>query len=832
MTLTEGTRVGRYEIQSQLGVGGMGEVYLARDTSLGRLVAIKILPPDLAANQKRMQRFNQEAQAASSLNHPNILTIHEVEQAGPTPFIATEFIDGITLRQRMKAGPVKLEEALEIAQQCASALAAAHEAGVVHRDIKPENIMLRKDGYVKVLDFGLAKLTERPDATSPEAITQVHTDIGSVIGTARYMSPEQARGFEVDGRTDIFSLGIVFYEMIAGRSPFDGGTNHEVVAAILKEEAAPLVASNPDLPARVQEIVEKALAKDRDERYQNARDLLADLKSLKQDLEWESKQNRSGGSTASGKMAARSAQGAASLTTARQPDARPTSSAEYLVNGFKRRKKSVALVAAIVILIGAAGLGYLYLGRSRQAIDSIAVLPFANAGNDANTEYLTDGITESLINNLSQLPNLKVIARSSVFRYKGREVDPQAVGRELGVRAVLTGKIVQVGDTLSLQVELVDVANQTQLWGEKFNRKVSDIIGLQDELSRDISENLRLRLTGEEKKQLTKRYTENPDAYRLYWKGRYLWNKRRPEDVREAIRNFQQAIELDPNYALAYTGLADCYILGNLLQLSPKGAMPIAAEAARKALSIDNNLAEAHTSLAKIKTSFEWDWTGAESEFRKAIELNPGYATAHQWYGVYLSEVGRHDEALAARSRAQELDPLSLSIRTGLCRAYYWARRYDESLQHLHPTLEKDPQYADTHWSFGLVYEQKKMMPEAIDAFQKAIDLSRTAEFPEGKPEMIAALGHAYAIFGKRAEAEKILDQLNELITRQRYVSPYSMALVYAGLNDKDKAFAWLERAYNERDEAFIHLKVDPRLDPLRADARFNNWLALLKLAS
>ncbi len=831
MTLSEGTRLGRYEIRSQLGIGGMGEVYLARDTTLGRLVAIKILPPELAANQKRMQRFNQEAQAASSLNHPNILTIHEVEQNGPTPFIATEFIDGITLRQRMKSGPIKLEEAIDIAYQSASALAAAHEAGVVHRDIKPENIMLRHDGYIKVLDFGLAKLTEHPEATSPEAITQVHTDIGSVIGTARYMSPEQARGFEVDGRTDIFSLGIVLYEMIAGRSPFDGGTNHEVVAAILKEEAAPLAASNPDVPARVQEIVAKTLAKERDERYQNARDLLAALKSLKQDLEWESKQTRSG-STASGKVAARGNERTASLTTARQPDARPTSSAEYLVNGLKRRKRSVAMIVVVIAIIGAASLAYFYFGRTRQAIDSIAVLPFANAANDANTEYLTDGITESLINNLSQLPNLKVIARSSVFRYKGREVDPQAVGRELGVRAVLTGRIVQVGDTLSLQVELVDVANQRQLWGEKFNRKVSDIISLQDELARDISENLRLRLTGEEKKQLTKRYTENPDAYRLYWKGRYLWNKRRPEDVREAIRNFQQAIDLDPNYALAYTGLADCYILGNLLQLSPKGAMPIAADAARKALSIDNNLAEAHTSLAKVKLSFEWDWAGAESEFKKAIELNPGYATAHQWYGVYLSEMGRHEEALSERSRAMELDPLSLSIRTGLCRAYYWARRYDESLQQLQPTLEKDPQYADTHWSFGLVYEQKKMMPEAISAFEKAIDLSRTAEFPEGKPEMIAALGHAYAVSGKRVEAEKLLDQLNKLIAQQRYVSPYSMALVHAGLGDKDEAFAWLERAYNERDEAFIHLKVDPRLDPLRADARFTNWLALLKLAS
>jgi serine/threonine-protein kinase len=834
MTLAEGTRLGRYEIRSQLGVGGMGEVYLARDTTLSRLVAIKILPPELAANQKRMQRFNQEAQAASSLNHPNILTIHEVEQNGPVPFIATEFIDGVTVRQRINELSLSLAESLEIACQAASALAAAHEAGVVHRDIKPDNIMLRKDGYVKVLDFGLAKLTERPDVTSPEAVTQVYTDIGSVIGTARYMSPEQARGLDVDGRTDIFSLGIVLYEMIAGRSPFDGGTNHEVVAAILKEEARPLVAANRHLPARLQEVVARTLAKEREQRYQNAGDLLEDLRGIKQDLEWETKQTRSGGSSASGNLKAVTAGREKAFTaTARQPDPRPTaSSAEYLVGAVKRRKKSILLVLAVLAVIGAASFVYFYLMHTRQAIDSIAVLPFVNASNDANTEYLTDGITESLINNLSQLPNLKVIARSSVFRYKGRAVDPQAVGRELGVRAVLTGKIVQVGDTLSIQVELMDVANQTQLWGERFNRKVADIIGLQDELSRDISENLRLRLTGEEKKQLTKRYTENPDAYRLYWKGRYLWNKRRPEDVREAIRNFQQAIDLDPNYALAYTGLADCYILGNLLQLSPRGAMPVAADAARKALSIDNDLAEAHTSLAKIKLSFEWDWAGAESEFKKAIQLNPGYATAHQWYGVYLSEMGRHTEALAERNRAQELDPLSLSIRTGLCRAYYWARRYDESLQHLHPTLDKDPEYADTHWSFGLVYEQQKKLPEAISAFEKAIDLSRTAEFTEGKPEMIAALGHAYAVADRHKEAQKILDELSGLIAQQRYVSPYSMALIYIGLGDRDNAFKWLELAYNERDESFIHLKVDPRLDPLRADPRFTNWLSLLKLAS
>ncbi|HYO90518.1 MAG TPA: tetratricopeptide repeat protein, partial [Pyrinomonadaceae bacterium] len=625
---------------------------------------------------------------------------------------------------------------------------------------------------------------------------------------------------------------IVLYEMLAGRSPFGGGTNHEVVASILKEEPPPLGGYNPEISERLQAVVSKALAKDRDQRYQTARELLADIKSIKQDVEWAIKHGAARVSTIGDRVASGTGSAEASTVTTPERLARPTSSAEYLVGELKRRKKGFVVALSMLLALGAAGLLYFAFIRTRQAIDSIAVLPFGNISNDANTEYLTDGLTESLINNLSQLPNLKVIARSSVFRYKGRSVDPQEVGQELGVRAVLTGKVVQVGDTLSIQVELVDVANQTQLWGEKFNRQVSDIISLQDELSRDISENLRLRLTGEEKKQLAKRYTENPEAYRLYWKGRYHWNKRRPEDVREAIRNFKQAIDLDPNFALAYTGLADCYILGNLLQLSPKGAMPIAAEAARKALSMDNNLAEAHTSLAKIKLSFEWDWPGAESEFRKAIELGPGYATAHQWYGVYLSEMGRHDESLAERNRAQVLDPLSLSIRTGLCRAYYWARRYDESLANLQTTLEKDPNYADTHWSYGLVYEQKKMTAEAIASFLKAIDLSRTAEFPEGKPEMIAALGHAYAIAGRRSEAEKILEQLNGLIAQQRYVSPYSIALVYTGLGDKDKAFSWIERAYDERDEALVHLKVDPRLDPLRSDPRFNNWLALLKLAS
>ncbi|HWT02060.1 MAG TPA: protein kinase [Pyrinomonadaceae bacterium] len=829
-----GTRFGRYEIRSLLGVGGMGEVYMAADTKLGRTVALKFLPAQVASDQKRMQRFTREAHAASALNHPNIITIHEIEHEGEVTFIATEFIEGVTLRERMKRGPLPAEEALDVAIQMASALDAAHAKEIVHRDIKPENVMLREDGYVKVLDFGLAKLAENR-ATTPEAVTQVHTDVGAVIGTARYMSPEQARGVEVDGRTDIFSLGIVLYEMLAGRSPFEGATNHEVVASILKEEPSPLADHVEHVPPELQEIVGRALRKDRDERYLTAREMLDDLRTLKQDLEFELKLARAGRSASAESSGGAPAGGVTSTdqfaqATTREPLARATMSG-ILHSAEHKRRGHVILFAAVALALAAALLSYWYFSRPAGAIDSVAVLPFVNVGGDAETEYLSDGLTESLINSLTELPNLKVIARSSVFRYKGRDVDPQTVGRELGVHAVLTGRVVRMNDDLVIETELVDVDTQTRLWGERYSRKLSDIIALQDDISREISEKLRLKLSGEERRQLAKRYTESAEAYQLYWKGRYYWNKRRPEDIREAIRNFQQAIDLDPSYALAYTGLADCYVLGNLLQLSPKEAMPVAIEKTNRALAIDPQLAEAHTSLAKIKLSYEWDWVGAESEFRRALELKPGYATAHQWYGVYLSEMGRHDESLEHRKRALELDPLSLSISTGVGRAYFWARRYDESIAHLQKTLERDPRYADTHWSFGLAYEQKEMYDEAISAYQRAISLSKTAEFPEGKPEMIAALGHAYAVSGRRDDALRILEQLKELVGRQNYVSPYSIALIHAALGDKEQAFEWLERAYGERDESFIHLKVDPRLDSLRADPRLTEMLQLIKLA-
>ena len=833
MTLAPGTRLDHYEIRSHIGAGGMGDIYQAADTELERILVLKILPAEFASDPGRMRRFIQEARAASALNHPNIITIYEIKHDGPIPFIATEFIDGVTLRKHMKSGRMSVMEAINTAIQIASALDAAHRAGIVHRDIKPENVMMRKDGYVKVLDFGLATPTERHEVGT-ESLTLVNTEVGIIVGTASYMSPEQARGQKVDQRSDIFSLGMVIYEMVAGRSPFEGSTNSDIVASILKEQPTPLTALAPEVPLRLEQMVNHALAKDKGDRYQTVEELLSDLKQLREEMEFQGRKERSTPTYSSGLPGPSTAMMPPHKFTADEPRALSTSASTAMVAvpDYRRRLAKVGLLLLVpaVVLIG-----YLLYARRVQAVDSIAVLPFTYTNADPKSigpeaDWLSDGITESIINNLSHVPNLKVIARSSVFRYKGKEVDPQTIGRDLKVRAVVTGRIVQIGDMISVQTELVDVQNQTQLWGVKYRRKVSDILDLPEDISREISAGLKLELTGEEKKQLVKRYTANAQAYELYWKGRYHWNQRKPDDINQAIQYFKQAIELDPQYALAYTGLADCYVLGNVLQLSPKEAMPIATDAARKALAIDNQLAEAHTSLAKIKLSYEWDWSGAEAEFQQAIQLNPGYATAHQWYGVFLSEVGRHNDSIRERTRAQELDPLSLSISTGLGRALYWARRYDESIQQLQATMSRDQNYADTYWSLGLAYEQKKMYAEAVSSFQRAVDLSKTSEFAEGKPEMLALLGHAYALDGKKTEAVAILDQLKGFTATKRYVSPYAVALIYVALNERDSAFQWLEQAFSERDENFIHLKVDPRLDPIRSDPRFPDLLKRVNL--
>jgi eukaryotic-like serine/threonine-protein kinase len=832
MRLSPGTRLGRYEIRAHIGTGGMGEVYQALDVELQRVLALKVLPPEFAADPSRMRRFIQEARAASGLNHPNILTVYEINQQGSAPFIATEFIDGVTLRRRLKTGPLAIMDAIETAIQMASALEAAHQAGIVHRDVKPENVMLRRDGYVKVLDFGLARPTEQQEVGT-EAATLVNTEAGQIVGTASYMSPEQARGQRVDARSDIFSIGMVIYEMAAGRSPFIGATNSDIVASILKEEPPRLSSLATDVPTELERIVNQALVKDKDGRYQTVSELLKDLKRLKHQLIFEVEKNSTDFSNSTISAGSDTAALPMRALITEEPAANSTTGSAIIpVLSSRRRLRNAIFIALPVIAIAA--VAYWYFTRPSDVVDSIAILPFAYTSDRGDTlspesSWLSDGITESIINDLSHVPNLRVIARSSVFRYKGQNLDPQKIGSELKVRAVVTGRIVQIGDTLSIQTELVDVRNQTQLWGEKYRRKVSDVLDLSEDISRQISEGLKLELSGETKDRLVKRYTANPQAYELYWKGRYYWNQRKADDLNQAIKYFNEAIKLDPQYALAYSGLADCYVLGSALQMPPREAMPLAQDAAKQALAIDNQLAEAHTSLAKIKLSYEWDWAGAEAEFKQAIQLNPGYATAHQWYGVYLSEMGRHDESIRERKTAQELDPLSLSITTGLGRALFWARRYDEAIQHLQAALAKDANYSDTYWSLGLAYEQKRMDAEAITAFQKAVELSKTNELAEGKPELQAALGHALALAGKKSETRSMIDKLTKPADG-KYVSSYGVSLIYIALGDNQSAFQWFDRAYQERDESLIHLKVDPRLDPIRTEPRFDELLQRLNL--
>ena len=701
--LGDGTKFGRYEIRSKIGAGGMGEVYLAQDTKLDRKVALKILPAEVAAHPDRMKRFVQEAKAASALNHPNIITIHEIDETDSGHFIATEFIDGETLRQHIRSPPMKLRDVLDIAGQIASALSAAHTAGIIHRDIKPENIMLRTDGIVKVLDFGLAKLTERlpPESVDADAATKalVQTEPGVVMGTALYMSPEQARGLTVDARTDIFSLGIVLFEMVAGRLPFEGANQNEILVSILSEkEPQPLARYSREVPAELERIVSKALRKEREQRYQTTKDLLLDLQSLKQQLDFEAKLERSIPPQTRGDQTTVSGASA----TAKEQAAQTIPITASLVSRIKPHRRSL-IIALLGLIVGAVGLTYLlYLARPASAIDSIAVLPLVNASNDPNTEYLSEGITDSIISNLSQLPQLKVMARSTVFHFKGKDTDPREVGRQLGVRAVMSGRLLQQGDHLIVRTELVNVADGTQLWGAEYDRKLSDVLALQQDISREISEKLRLRLTGEDKKRLTGHDTTNAESFQFYLRGRYFWNKRTADGIRKAVEQFQQAIDRDPNYALGYVGLADCYqLLEPYAGMPASETLPKARAAADRALQIDDSLSEAHASSALVYERL-WRWAEAEEEVKRAISLNPNYATAHQWFGFHLMAKREFDDALKEIKRAQELDPLSSIISINVADAYLLKNDLNSAIEQCNRVIELDPSFPRAHEDFRL----------------------------------------------------------------------------------------------------------------------------------
>lgn len=825
--LSPGTKLSRYEIRSKLAEGGMGEVYLAWDSELNRTVAVKVLNQAIAANEQRVRRFIQEAQAASALNHPHILTIHEIGSSGNRRFIATEFIDGDTLRKRINKGSQNLNEILEFAIQTAGALSAAHTAGIVHRDIKPDNIMVRRDGYIKVLDFGLAKLAEPPGfASDGEALTKamVNTREGTIMGTANYMSPEQARGMDVDARTDLWSLGVVLYEMIAGKPPFAGETATDSLSLILQKDPVPLTRYVKDIPPELERIVSKALTKDREERYQTAKDLLIDLRNLKRKLEVNAELDRTAPPESREPLSTAPGPTATTASSTSQP---AVSSAEYLFSEIRRHKIAAGL-GAVVLLAAVVGISlYLPARNSEVAIESIAVLPFQNRNSAPDTEYLSDGLAESLIYRLSQLPNLKVSPTSSVFSYKYKEIDPVTVGNQLGVNAVLSGRIVLRGENLTISAELVDVRQNKLLWGEQYERKMSEVLQTQREIAREIVEKLKLRVTGDEK-GLTKNYTENNEAYQLYMKGRFYWNKRTAYALHKSVEFYEQAIQRDPNFALAYAGLADTYaLLGGPEaggDMAPIETLPKAKAAALKSIELDGTLAEPHVSLGHVSYFYDRDWVKAESEFKRSIELKPNYPVAHHWYAILLSTIpGRLPEALTEIRRALELDPTSSIINAWYGRILGVAGLLDEAVEQSRKTVELDPNFNLAHYRLGQAYAEKQMYNEAIDEFNKLLKL------PDGRRSGLMGLAHAYALAGRREEAQKSLNELLEL-SKHEFVSPGQIGIIYVALGEKDKAFQYLEEANKVYDLNLMRMKVERRFDPIRTDPRFHDLVKRIGL--
>jgi len=799
----------------------MGEVWLAEDTRLKRKVALKLLPAELTADADRVRRFEQEALAASALNHPNILTIHEFGAEGEAHFLAAEFIDGETLRARLQRAPLTLNEALDIVVQTATALATAHAAKIIHRDIKPENVMLRKDGIVKVLDFGLAKLIE-PAPLDPEAETRKLelTQAGTVMGTVAYMSPEQARGKTVDARTDLFSLGVMLYEMLTRRQPFTGETLNHVIVAILEQEPPPLA---PEVPAELARLLPQMLAKNVDERYASAQDLLADLKKLQKRLEYEAEYQ----GDSSSKDSPEAQTMILKQATAAAPEALATAAGSAQPTNPNKTKVQTWWLFGLLGLIVLVGgfFGSKYFAPTSKQINSIAVLPFENKSSDADTDYLSDGLAESLIYRLSQLPDLKVSPTSSVFRYKGKATDLQTVAKELGVDSVMTGRLTQRGDNLTISVNLVDTRNGKSLWGEQYERKMSELLATQREIAAEITNNLKMKLSGESEQKMAKKYTDNNEAYQLYLQGRFHFAKRTKDDIRKGIDYFQQAIKLDPNYALAYATIADSYnSMGKNADLPPKEVLPQAKAAAARALEIDPTLAEAHGALADSLALYDWNWAESEREYGKAFQLDPNVSYIHLTHGVsYFAPLGKRDEAVAELKRAVELEPLSLITNAIFGLSYLYAGQNDKALEQGKKTYDLDPNFR-----FGRQYLGNTLivLGRYDDAIAVAGEGLKTS--PLSQEDLVIA-GLAYAKLGRRREAEQYLDRFKEL-AKTRYVRTVFTASIYAALGDKDKAFAELEKSFENKDCFLPRIKLDPFMNPLRDDPRFKDLLKRMNL--
>ncbi len=791
MTLQIGQMLSHYRLVEKIGEGGMGVVYRARDEHLERDVAIKVLPAGTLADEAVRRRFRKEALALSQLNHPNIGTVHDFDTQDGVDFLVLELVHGRTLSELIAAGLLDEREIARLGGQLAEGLEAAHRAGVVHRDIKPANVRITPEGRLKILDFGVARVV-RPAGE----LSTTETAERGAIGTLPYMSPEQLRNEPVGARSDIYAAGAVLYEMASGRRAFPQETATAVIGAILGQPPPAPRALDPRVSVDLERIILRCLEKDPVHRYQRAGDLAADLRQL-------------------------------ALPPRMRRIARPISSRPFRPAAMLTGTGAFVTVALLVAL-NVGGIRDRLFGRG-PALDSLAVLPFENASGDPDAEYLGDGITESLIDNLTQLPQLTVMARSTVLKYKGQ--DPRKAGHDLAVRAVLTGSVMQRGDSLLIRAELVDASNGSRLWGQQYDRRVADIFAVEEDVAREIVDGLRLRPSAEEKSRLAKRHTQSKEAYQLYLKGRWHWNRWNAQDAQNAVKLFKEAIEADPSFALAYAGLADAYYWQSNQVLAPAEAMPRARAAAQKALELDADLAEAHVTLALTKFVYDWDWEGAEAAFRRGLRLNPGYAVGHAYYGYFLVSDVRPSEALSELHRALELDPLSVLTAWSATLPYYNAppgkRQYDRAIEELQKLLKIEPDFVMATAVLGQVYSAAGRHKEAIEELQRALELCPVEE----KGRCVAMLGYVYAAAGDKARAQSALADAIERRKKGEYVSSNYIAEVYAALGDRDQAFDWLEKAIETRDEELTVIKVNPRLDPLRSDPRFANLLRRMNLA-